>query len=86
MPTKINLVLIIAVIVISFLLISKRYQSRVHYTRLDNLQRQAESLNHEYSRLQIERGMYSSNLVLQNVAIHKLNLIQPAHQNIVRIK
>lgn len=73
-------------IISAFSLISKRYQSRLHYARLDELKTQTEELEQEYSRLQIEEGTYSSNLVLQDVAQNKLNLIQPAKQNIVGIK
>lgn len=86
MLRAINLVLIIVVIVSAFSLITKRYQSRLHYAKLAGLKQQTENLNQEYSRLQIEEGTYSSNLVLQDVAINKLNLIQPAKQNIVGIK
>ncbi|MCC2644601.1 MAG: hypothetical protein K0R49_912 [Burkholderiales bacterium] len=82
----VNIVLIVLVIVSAFSLIKERYQSRLHYARLDNLKTQAEELNKEYSRLQIEEGTYSSNLVLQDVAVHRLNLVQPTKQNIVGIK
>jgi cell division protein FtsL len=82
----VNLVLIVVVVVIAFSLISKRYQSRLHYAKLDGLKTKTEELDQEYSRLQIEEGTYSSNLVLQDVAMHKLNLIQPTKQNIVGIK
>jgi len=82
----VNFILIMVVIVSAFSLIRGRYQSRLHYAKLDNLKTQTEDLNKEYSRLQIEEGTYSSNLVLQDVAMHKLNLIQPTKQNIVGMK
>lgn len=82
----INLILIIVVLVSAFTLISKRYQSRLHYAKLATLKSQSEDLNQEYSRLQIEEGTYSSNLVLQDVAMNKLNLVQPNKQNIVGMK
>ena len=82
----INLILIIIVIISASSLISKRYQSRLDYAKLDKSKTQTEMLEQEYSRLQIEEGTYSSNLVLQDVALHKLNLIQPTKQNIVGIK
>lgn len=82
----VNIILIVVVIVSAFSLIGTRYQSRLHYAMLDSLKTQTGDLNKEYSRLQIEEGTYSSNLVLQDVAMHKLNLIQPTKQQIVGIK
>jgi cell division protein FtsL len=73
-------------LVSAFFLISKRYDSRQHYAKLATLKTQSEKLNQEYTRLQIEEGTYSSNLVLQDVAVRKLKLVQPAKQNIVEIK
>lgn len=81
-----NFILLGVMLVSAFILISMRYQSRVHYDLLSRLKTEAKLLNQEYSRLQIEEGMYSSNVVLQEVALNKLGLIQPNKQNIVGIK
>jgi cell division protein FtsL len=82
----VNIILIIVVVISAFFLIHKRYQSRLDYAKLDNLKTQTNELEQEYSRLQIEEGTYSSNLVLLDVAQHKLKLIQPTKQSIVEIK
>lgn len=82
----VNFILIIVVIISAFGLISKRYQSRLHNANLALLKTRTEALDQEYTRLQIEEGTYSSNLVLQDVAMNKLSLIQPTKQNIVGIK
>lgn len=82
----INLLLILVAIISAFFLINKRYDSRTDYTMLNNLQTQAEELNREYTKLQLEEGTYSSNLVLQDFAVNKLGLIAPDNQHIVEIK
>lgn len=82
----INLILLLAVMWSAFGLISKRYQTRTNYNRLDELQTEADNLNKEYTRLQLEEGTFSSNLVLQDFAVHKLGLIEPDKQHIVGIK
>lgn len=73
-------------IITSFTLISKRYQSRLHYQELSKLKAHTDDLNKEYSRLQIEEGTYSSNIVLQDVALHNLGLVAPDKNNLLEIK
>lgn len=82
----INLALLLVLIISSFILVSKRYQSRLHYQTLSRLKVEADGLNKEYSRLQIEEGTYSSNFVLQDVALHKLGLAEPDKNNLLEIK
>jgi len=82
----INLLLLLVLIVSSFILVSRRYQSRLHYQTLSKLRVQADTLNKEYSRLQIEEGTYSSNFVLQDVALHRLGLVAPDKNNLLEIK
>jgi cell division protein FtsL len=78
--------LLVLVILNAWWLISKRYQSRIDYAVLDELHTEAGELHKEYTRLQLEEGTYSSNLVLQDFAINKLGLIQPDKQHILEIK
>lgn len=68
------------------MLISKRYQSRLHYITLTKLRDQETNLNKEFTRLELEEGTYSSNLVLQDFALNKLNLVQPNKQTIMELK
>jgi cell division protein FtsL len=69
----------------AFLLVNKRYQSRIDYGQLARLQRHEEELNKEYTRLQLEEGTYSSRLVLQSFALNQLNLIEPDKNHIMEV-
>jgi cell division protein FtsL len=80
------MLLLCCIFVSAFMLISKRYQSRLHYIALTKLRDQATNLNKEYTRLELEEGTYSSNLVLQDFALNKLNLVQPDKQTLMEIK
>ena len=82
----INLLLLCCVLASSFMLISKRYQSRLHYVTLTKLREQATNLNKEFTRLELEEGTYSSNLVLQDFALNKLNLVQPDKNSLMEVK
>lgn len=81
-----NLVLLFAVIVSACFLITKRYTVRNYYTTFANLKNQETQLNTDYSKLQLEEGTYSSNLILQNVALSKLKLVMPDQKNIMEVK
>ncbi len=81
----VNLILLLIVVIFAFMLITKRYQSRVDYIALSNLKHEADDLNNEYTRLQLEEGTYSSNLVLKNFAVGQLGLIAPDKQHILEI-
>lgn len=82
----VNVFLLGLMIISAFCLINRRYQTRVDYARLAVLKNQADFLNKEFTRLEIEAGTFSSNLVLQNVAVNKLGLIQADKNHIVGIK
>jgi cell division protein FtsL len=82
----VNLILLVGVMVSAFSLISKRYQYRTDYATLAGLRAQADQLNMEYTKLQLEEGTYSSNLVLQDVALNKLKLVQPDKAHIIEMK
>ena len=81
-----NVILLSIVMVSSFMLVKKRYESRIGYETLAQMQRHAENLEKEYTRLQLEDGTYSSNLVLQDFALKRLGLVQPDKTHIVEVK
>ncbi len=83
---SVNIVLLIVILVYAFMLVSQRYTARLEYNRLATLQRVAEGLNKDYTKLQIEAGTYSSGLVLQDIAYNKLGLVVPDSKHIVEIK
>ena len=82
----VNVILLLLVVVSAFMLITKRYESRVAYETLSQMQHYAENLNKEYTRLQLEDGTYSSNLVLQDFALRRLGLIEPDRKHIMEVK
>ncbi len=80
-----NLVLIILIILSSVKLIRQRYNIRVNENNLAQLKKDADNLEKEYSRLEIEFGTYSSNLVLKEFAMKKLKLIKPENKQLVEV-
>ena len=81
-----NLLLVIAILVNAFYLTNQRFAARQFYMQLAQLQNQADSLNKEYTRLQLEEGTYSSGLAIQDYASRNLGLHQPDKQHIVELK
>ena len=81
-----NLLLLGGVVYSAFCLINIRYQARQSYTKLAALKTQADEFDKEYTRLQLEEGTFSSNLVLQDFAVNKLGLIQADKAHIIGIK
>lgn len=80
-----NLVLIVLIIISSEKLIKQRYNIRVNENNLAQLKKDADNLEKEYSRLEIEFGTYSSNLVLKEFAMKKLQLIKPEDKQLVEV-
>lgn len=81
-----NLVLLCFVITNAFWLINKRFETRNDYTHLALLNNAEVEMNKEYTRLQIEEGTFSSDLILQNFAKNKLGLVEPDKKQIITIK
>jgi cell division protein FtsL len=82
----INLLLLIGVIFSAFNLVNKRFQSRIDYARLAALKNQADFYDKEYTKLELEEGTFSSDLVLQDFAVNKLGLIQADKAHIIGMK
>jgi cell division protein FtsL len=72
-----NVILIALIIISAIKLITKRYEIRLGENDLAQLKSKVDILDKEYSRLEIEFGTYSSNLVLKDFAIKRLQLIKP---------
>lgn len=81
----INLMLVISILITSFFITNQRYIARHYYMKLNELQNQADNLNQEYTRLQIEEGTYASNLSADDYVAKQLNLIRPDQKHIVGI-
>ncbi len=86
MIKTINMILVLAVLYTAFLLITERYAFRTRSNYLSDLQKKAQTMNQEYTRLQIELGTYSSGLVLQDFAYNKFGLINPDSKHIMEIE
>jgi cell division protein FtsL len=82
----INLFLVITILINAFYLTNQRFAARQFYMRLAQLQKQADGLNKEYTRLQLEEGTFSSDLAIQDYAKHDLGLIQADKQHVVELK
>lgn len=80
-----NLVILCFVITNAFWLINKRFQTRNDYTYLSELHAKSIDMNKEYTRLQIEEGTFSSDLILQNFAKNKLGLIEADDKHIISL-
>lgn len=81
-----NLVVLCFVITNAFWLINKRFQTRNDYTYLSALHNKSIDMNKEYTRLQIEEGTFSSDLILQNLAKNKLGLIDADDKHIISLQ
>ncbi len=82
----INLLILCGVLFSAFSLVNKRFQSRIDYARLSALKNQTDVYNKEYTKLELEEGTFSSNLVLQDFALNKLGLIQADKTHIIGMK
>lgn len=81
-----NLVILCFALTNAFWLINKRFETRNDYTYLSGLNKEALDMNKEYTRLQIEAGTFSSDLILQNFAKGRLGLIEPSDKQIINIQ
>ena len=81
-----NLVILCFVMTNAFWLINKRFETRNDYTNLALLNNNALEMNKEYTKLQIEEGTFSSDLILQDFAKNKLGLIEPDKKQIITVK
>jgi len=81
-----NLVLVAVLIGSAFKLINQRFQARSYYMQLSQLQNKMDGINKEYTRLEIEEGTYSSDLAVQDYALHNLGLVEADKQHILELK
>lgn len=81
-----NLIILFAVIICACLLIRQRYQTRLDYILLNETNTACDNLNKEHTKLQLEVGTFSSDLILEDFAIHKLALIEPSNKQKMELK
>ena len=78
--TRVNALLLVAVMLSALYLVRTQYESRRLYTELDRAKAQAQRLENEYDRLDIERGAQATPLRVEKLAHEQLHMrtISPA--------
>lgn len=78
--TRLNVVLLLAVLASAIYLVHTQYESRRLFTELDRAQTEARRLDADYQRLQAERHAQATNLRVEQVARERLRMraITPA--------
>lgn len=83
--TRINLVLLLAVVLSAIYLVSIQYESRHLFTELDKAQAEERRLNSELERLKVEKRAQATSARVEKLAREKLQmrLVLPAITNYV---
>ena len=78
--TRVNALLLMAVMLSALYLVRTQYESRRLYTELDRAKAQTQRLENEYDRLDIERGAQATPLRVEKLAHEQLHMrtISPA--------
>ena len=78
--TRVSALLLLSVLMSALYLVRTQYESRRLYTELDRAKAQAQLLENEYDRLDIERGSQATPLRVEKIAHEQLNMrtISPA--------
>ena len=78
--TRVSALLLVAVLMSALYLVRTQYESRRLYTELDRAKAQAQRLETEYDRLDVERGAQATPLRVEKLAREQLNMqtISPA--------
>ena len=78
--TRISALLLVAVMLSALYLVRTQYESRRLYTELDRAKAQAQRLETEYDRLDVERGAQATPLRVEKLAREQLHMhtISPA--------
>lgn len=78
--TRVSALLLVAVLLSALYLVRTQYESRRLYTELDRAKAQAQRLETEYDRLDVERGAQATPLRVEKLAREQLNMrtISPA--------
>jgi cell division protein FtsL len=78
--TRVSALLLVAVMLSALYLVRTQYESRRLYTELDRAKAQAQRLETEYDRLDVERGAQATPLRVEKLAREQLHMhtISPA--------
>ena len=72
--TRVNILLLLAVMASAMYLVHTQYQSRRLFTELDRAQREARTLETEHQRLQVEKRAQATPLRVEQLARDKLKM------------
>jgi cell division protein FtsL len=86
--TRVNALLLLAVMCSALYLVRTQYESRRLYTELYRAKSQAQRLENEYDRLDIERGAQATPLRVEKIAKDTLQMrtVTPAITHYVTLK
>ena len=72
--TRVNLLLVVAVLVSAFLLVHTQYESRRLYTAIDRAQSQAGRLDADHEQLKVQKREQATSARVQHVASARLQM------------
>jgi cell division protein FtsL len=81
--TRLNLLLLVAVLASALYLVHTQYASRSLYTQLDRAQSQARRLEAEHEQLQVQKRAQATSARVQGIATQQLQM-RPAHPGITQ--
>ena len=79
-------VLFSLVLASAILLVYSKHQSRKLFVQLQQMEKEVDDLNTEWSRLQLEQGAWSDHGRIENVARERLSLVMPEADDVVFIQ
>lgn len=79
-------VLFALVLTSAILLVYSKHQSRKVFVELQQLKRTVDSLNTEWSQLQLEQSAWSGHGRIEQVARKKLSMVMPESDSVVFVK
>jgi cell division protein FtsL len=81
--TRLNLMLLLAVVLSAFYLVHTQYESRRMYTQIDRARTQARRLESEHEQLQVQKRAEATSARVQQIATGQLQM-RPAHPGITQ--
>ena len=72
--TRLNLVLLLAIVASALYLVNVQYESRLLFTKLDKLNAEARRLQSEHEKLQVERQAQATPLRVEKLAKDQLQM------------
>ena len=79
-------VLFSLVLASAILLVYSKHQSRKLFVQLQQLERQVDALNIEWSQLQLEQGAWSDHGRIERIARKRLSMVSPDADEVIFIE